>query len=428
MATISVIGLGYMGLPMAALLAKVGHTVVGVDINPDTVDSVNAGQCPFSEPGMAELVQTAHTSGRLRAVLQPEPSDIFMLSLPTPVDHTTHEADMGAVLAGARSIAAVLKAGDLVVLESTSPVGTTEDLVKPLIEQVRPDLVNLVDFVFCPERAIPGNTLHEMIQNDRLVGGLTPTATQRGVDLYQSFCQGQVLPTTAGVAEMVKLVENASRDAQIAFANELSRACASMGLDVWEVIRLANHHPRVNILQPGAGVGGHCIAVDPWFIIHSAPNDTPLMKVVRQVNDGKPHWVVQQVRECVERLHAKHQRPITLACLGLAYKSNVDDLRESPSLTVVDALLASQPGQGAPMEVLVVEPHLRAGEGVGYPLVELTGAVEKSDILVLLTAHKVFADLPDGALEGKLVVDPTGLWRSRPEAHHVLVPGLVSQY
>jgi UDP-N-acetyl-D-mannosaminuronic acid dehydrogenase len=427
MATISVIGLGYMGLPMAALLAKAGHTVVGVDINPATVASVNAGQCPFSEPGMAELVQTAHASGRLRAVLKPEPAEVFLLSLPTPVDHTTHEADMGAVLAGARSIAAVLKACDLVVLESTSPVGTTENLVKPLIEEVRPDLVGKVDYVFCPERAIPGNTLHEMVHNDRLVGGLTPAATQRGVELYQSICQGQVLPTTAGVAEMVKLVENASRDAQIAFANELSLACAQMGLDVWEVIRLANHHPRVNIFQPGAGVGGHCIAVDPWFIIHSAPDTTPLMRAARQVNDGKPHWVVQHARECVERLYAKHQRPITVACLGLAYKPNVDDLRESPSLTVVDALLASHATR-APINVLVVEPHLRAGEGQGYPFVKLAEAIEKADVVMILTAHTVFANVPAGALQGKLVVDPTGLWRNRPEPCVGLVPGLVSQY
>jgi UDP-N-acetyl-D-mannosaminuronic acid dehydrogenase len=428
MAQVSVIGLGYMGLPMAALLAKARYTVVGVDINPATVASVNAGHCPFSEPGMAELVQTAHTSGRLRAVLQPEPAEIFMLSLPTPVDRTTHESDMGAVQAGARSIAAVLKVGDLVVLESTSPVGSTEKLVKPLIEEMRPDLLDKIDYVFCPERAIPGNTLHEMVHNDRLVGGLTKQATERGVALYQSFCQGQVLPTTAGVAEMVKLVENASRDAQIAFANELSLACAHLGLDVWEVIRLANHHPRVNILQPGAGVGGHCIAVDPWFIIHSAPHLTPLMRTVRQVNDGKPEWVVQVVRECVEQLHAQHQRPITVACLGLAYKPNVDDLRESPSLTVVDALMEAKPGQGAPMQVLVVEPHLRAGEGQEYPLTELNQAIEKSDVLVLLTAHTVFADVSAGALRGKLVVDPTGLWRSRSEPHVVLVPGLVSQY
>ncbi|RZK99167.1 MAG: nucleotide sugar dehydrogenase, partial [Rubrivivax sp.] len=261
MSRVCVVGLGYMGLPMAAILAKHGHDVVGVDINPEVVARVNEGVCPFVEPGMPELVSEAHASGRLKAVGVPEAAEIFVLSLPTPVDHSSHEADMRFVEAGAQSIAAVLQGGELVVLESTSPIGATRRNVVEVIEGLRPELVGKVDYVFCPERAIPGNTLKEMIGNDRLVGGLTPQAGERAKALYASFCTGALLDATTEEAEMVKLVENASRDAQIAFANELSLVCDRLGLDVWKVIQLANHHPRVNILTPGPGVGGHCIAV-----------------------------------------------------------------------------------------------------------------------------------------------------------------------
>lgn len=399
MALVSVIGLGYMGLPMAAILAKAGHTVRGVDISQRVVDSVNAGKCPFSEPGMAELVAEAHASGRLSAVTAPEPAEIFILSLPTPVDHETHAPDMSYVASGVTAITPVLKAGDLIVLESTSLVGSTQTYVRDAIETARPELKGKVDYVFCPERAIPGNTLKEMVGNDRLVGGLTPKATQRGIELYKSFCTGALLEASAQEAEMVKLVENASRDAQLAFVNELSMVCHAMGLDVWRVIELASRHPRVKLLKPGTGVGGHCIAVDPWYIVAAAPEFTTLMKTVREVNDSKPFWCVERIKEAA----AKTGKPIvTVACLGLAYKPDVDDLRESPSITVVNALKGL-----ANIKLVVVEPHLDIWE---MPLTKLDKALAEADVVVSLTAHSVFKDITPDQLAGKQVVDISGIW------------------
>lgn len=394
---VCVTGLGYMGLPMAALLAKAGHEVLGVDINPAVVMRVNEGRCPFAEKGMPELVAEAHASGRLRAAEVPEEAEIFLLSLPTPVDHVSHKADMAMVEAGVESIAPVLQGGELVILESTSPVGATATHCRNVVERLRPELANKVDYVFCPERAIPGDTLREMVGNDRLVGGLTPEATARGVNFYKTFCKGELLPTSSGVAEMVKLVENASRDVQIAFANELSLVCHELGLDVREVIRLANHHPRVNILQPGAGVGGHCIAVDPWFIVDSAPEVTPLMRTARAVNDGKPLWVARQVMAL---------KPKVVACLGLAYKPDVDDLRESPSITVVNELVKNG------VAVRVVEPHLGAWT---MPLVALEDAVREADVVVTLTGHSAFKALEEGALAGKTLVDAAGIYAGRDD-------------
>lgn len=395
MSRVCVIGLGYMGLPMAAILAKAGHDVVGVDINPRVIARVNAGECPFAETGMPELITEAHKSGRLRAVDKPESAEIFILSLPTPVDHVTHAADMSYVEAGAKSIAAVLQGGELVVLESTSPIGATKANVRDVIEGLRPELASKVEYVFCPERAIPGNTLKEMVQNDRLVGGLTPEATARGVALYKTFCTGALLEASAEEAEMVKLVENASRDAQIAFANELSLVCDKLGLDVWKVIGLANHHPRVNILTPGTGVGGHCIAVDPWFIINAAPEVTPVMRAVRGVNDNKPLWVAEQVRKVAGK-------GAVVACLGLAYKPDVDDLRESPSISVVQELVKLG------FDVRVVEPHLDTWE---MPLYTLNEAVAAADVVVTLTGHSAFKGLDKAKLAGKQLVDAVGMYR-----------------
>lgn len=406
---VSVIGLGYMGLPMAAILARAGHEVVGVDINPKAVAAVNRGECHFTEPGMAELVQEAYESGRLRAVAKPEVAEVFILSLPTPVDHATHEADMSFVEAGARSIAKVLTGGELVVLESTSPVGATRKNVKAVIEKERPDLKDAVGYVFCPERAIPGNTVKEMAGNDRMVGGLTEASTRRGVELYRTFCKGNVIETTAEEAEMVKMVENASRDVQIAFANELSMACDKLGLDVWRVRELANHHPRVDILLPGTGVGGHCLAVDPWFIIKAAPDVTPLMRAARQVNDHKPGWVVEKVKQAAKKTG---KDSVTVACLGLAYKPDVDDLRESPSIAVVEELAKLKN-----LTLKIVEPNLERWEKTLHPLEE---ALKKADVVVSLTAHKPFKSLPDGALEGKWVVDACGIWRNREDIGHLV--------
>jgi UDP-N-acetyl-D-mannosaminuronic acid dehydrogenase len=415
---IAVVGLGYMGLPMAAVLARAGHSVVGIDIRPAAVAAVNAGKADFSEPGLNELVAEAHAGGNLKAVLggadlpknlEPGWAEAFVLSLPTPVDHLTHQADMGAVRAGVQSLMPLLQGGELMVLESTSPLGATEADVQALVQAARPELTGKVDYVFCPERAIPGNTLHEMVHNDRLVGGLTAQATARGVTLYQTFCKGEVIGCTAGEAELVKLVENASRDVQIAFANELSLVCQKLGLNVRKIITLANRHPRVNILQPAAGVGGHCIAVDPWFIVQAAPELTPLLQTARAVNDGKPNWVAQQVQKaCAATGKAK---PV-VACLGLAYKPDVDDLRESPSLAVVEALRA------AGVELRVVEPHLHSWN---LPLTPLEQAIAEADVVVTLTAHKAFQELPAGALAGKPVVDAVGIYAIRPDALRVVM-------
>jgi UDP-N-acetyl-D-mannosaminuronic acid dehydrogenase len=386
-----------MGLPMAATLTMAGHTVTGVDINPRVVARVNGGDCPFEEPGMADLVKEAHATGRLKAVGRPVAAEVFFLSLPTPVHHITHDADMNYVEAGAHSISEVLKPGDLVILESTSPVGATRKHCKNIVEELRPELADKVDYVFCPERAIPGNTLHEMVHNDRLIGGLTPKATQHAKEILATFCKGQLLETTAEEAEMTKLVENASRDAQIAFANELSMVCNKLGLNVWRIRELANHHPRVNIYLPSSGVGGHCIAVDPWFIIHSAPDVTPLMRAARQVNDMKPHWVAQKIKDLT---------PFgTVACLGLAYKPDVDDLRESPAITVVRELMH------AGYTVKIVEPHIEKWE---FPLTPLEDAIKQANIVVTLTGHSAFKDIPDAWLEGKHVIDACGIYHGRP--------------
>lgn len=393
---LTIMGLGYIGLPMAVVSAETGLRVLGVDIRPDIVATVNAGRVHIEEPGLPEKLAPVVASGQLRAAVKPEPSHIFMIAVPTPVDHHTHRPDMAMVESAALAVAEVIEAGDLVILQSTSPVGATEHNVKAVIEKRRPDLSGKLEYVYCPERAIPGKTMHEMIHNDRAVGGLSPSATKRGVAFYKRMVKGELLETDAATAEMVKLVENASRDVQIAFANELSLACDAMGLNVWEVIKLANHHPRVNILQPGPGVGGHCIAVDPWFIIDAAPEQTPLMRTARNVNDGKPDWVVAQVKKAAEGL----ANP-TICLLGLAYKENVDDFRESPSVTVADKLIAAQLGK-----VMVVEPFMASSSK--YHLVPLEEGLGQADIVVHLTAHDVFKKIPSASLRAKKVIDTRG--------------------
>lgn len=408
---IAVVGLGYMGLPMAALLARAGHEVVGIDLRPAAIDAVNAGHADFPEPGLNDWVREAHASGRLKAIMGGEAlpqnlakgwAEAWLISLPTPVDHTTHTADMGAVRAGVHSIIPLLAGHELVILESTSPLGATKAEVYDIIAAQDSALADKLDIVFCPERAIPGNTLHEMEHNDRLVGGLTPKATARGVALYQTFCKGTVVGCTAAEAEMVKLVENASRDVQLAFANELSLVCQAVGLNVRNIIALANRHPRVNILQPGAGVGGHCIAVDPWFIVQAAPECTPLMQTARAVNDGKPAWVVAQVQAaCASKPQA------TVACLGLAYKADVDDLRESPAIEVVQRL------KHAGYSLKIVEPHLTTW---AEPLADLNEAIAMADVVVTLTGHSVFKQLPEGALHGKTLIDAAGIYPNRTDA------------
>lgn len=387
-----------MGLPMAALVAKAGYTVKGVDVQQRVVDAINNGQTHFEEPGLAPLVEEQAKLGNLTAYQAPQQAEIFVIAVPTPFNEEDKTPDMTYVRQAAESLASVLKEGDLVILESTSPIGSTEADVRDVIEAKAPELKGKVLYAFCPERAIPGDTMRELIENDRCVGGVTEEATQKALEFYKTFIKGELIPTTARVAEMVKLVENSSRDAQIAFANELSLVCDKLDMNVWEVIQLANRHPRVNILRPGTGVGGHCLAVDPWFIVNSAPDVTPLIRTVRQVNDHKPQWVVDKIKA------ALYDNPnATVVLMGLAFKPDVEDLRNSPSMLVAKWLKEQAPNAN----ILACEPH-NIEDDAGFALVPQEQAVEQGDVLVFLTSHTVFKQIPQEQLATKTVIDPSG--------------------
>ncbi|MCL2092231.1 MAG: UDP-N-acetyl-D-mannosamine dehydrogenase [Micrococcales bacterium] len=410
--TVVVVGLGYIGLPTAAVLASRGADVVGVDVNLDTVAAVNAGRVPFVEPDLERTVSAAVASGSLRARTAPPPADVYIIAVPTPFT-AGHRPDLSYVEAACDAIAGPLTGGELVVLESTSPPGTTQ-LVADRIMIARPDLSvdgsdgrPRVHFAHAPERVLPGRIMHELVANDRIVGGLTPVAAERARDLYASFCAGTILTTDALTAEMSKLVENSYRDVNIAFANELSLICDQMGIDVWELIDLANHHPRVDILRPGPGVGGHCVAVDPWFVVAADPVNTRLVRTAREVNDAKPHHVVQQVVAA-----ARRWRSPRITCLGLTFKAGVDDMRQSPAVQVVREVVAQVPEA----VVEVVEPHITRlpAELVGkVSLGNLWSSVEWADVVVLLVDHAEFGPVGKRlrATPGKIVIDTRGAWR-----------------
>jgi UDP-N-acetyl-D-mannosaminuronic acid dehydrogenase len=410
---VSVIGLGYVGLPTAAVIANRGVQVIGVDANPTTVERINRGETHIVEPDLDILVRSATATGNLRAVGTPEPADAFIVAVPTPFG-PNHEPDLSYIERAVKSLAPVLAKGNLVILESTSPVGTTERLAGWLAA-ARPDLgfpghgerID-VHVAYSPERVLPGRVLIELVDNDRVIGGLTDICGQHAKALYSLFVQGTCFLTTARTAELVKLAENAYRDLNIAFANELSLVCEKVDVDVWEAIELANRHPRVKILRPGPGVGGHCIAVDPWFIVDSARDETPLIQAARHVNDGKPPHVARLISQAAAGL-AK-AKP-TLACLGLAYKADIDDLRESPSIDIIEHLDRSRFGA-----VLVVEPHIDAlpptlAARPGLRLATLEEALDQADIVALLTNHSVFKDIDRAKLASKAVIDTCGLWR-----------------
>lgn len=410
-ATLSVIGLGYIGLPTAAMFASTGLSTIGVDVSQRAVDAVNAGEAHIEEENLNELVAHCVQAGHLRAVLKPEAADAFIVAVPTPVGHDSeHTPDLSYVEGAGRSIAPVLKAGDLIILESTSPVGTTERLSR-LLAAERPDLRFPQDagddadvcLAYCPERIIPGQMLKELIENDRIIGGMTPRCAERAASLYQRFVRGVCHLTTDRTAEMVKLTENSFRDVNIAFANELSMICADQGVDVWKVIEFANRHPRVSILNPGAGVGGHCIAVDPWFIVASAPERSKMIRTAREVNDAKPHFVIETVELALaDRPDAK------VACLGLSYKPDVDDFRESPSLEIATALTAKYPGRvvcSDPFSSALPDHELVARQ---LNFVATGEALEQADVIVVLVAHSAFRSFPQPV--GKAVIDPVGFW------------------
>jgi UDP-N-acetyl-D-mannosaminuronic acid dehydrogenase len=408
--TVSIVGLGYVGLPTAATFAARGLDVIGVDINRDAVNRINSGRSHIVEPDLDMLLSAAVKSGKLRAVTSPEPADAFIIAVPTPITED-HKADISAVEAALKSVAPVLKRGDLIVIESTSPVGTTEHAAD-LLRKLRPEFSfpdsnpeqSDILLAYCPERILPGQTLRELIDNARIVGGLDRRSAMRAKELYSCFTMGPMKTTTARVAELSKLVENAYRDVNVAFANELSLVCDALGTDVWSVIRMANLHPRVNILSPGPGVGGHCIPVDPWFIHQALPERTPLIKAAREVNDGKPQFVAERIVKLAKRF----RQPV-IGLLGLSYKPNVDDLRESPALEIACKVASRRLGT-----VLVVEPHLRELPPplANYPSVQLTDlatAVKRADVLGILVGHNKFRSLDRGAVASKVVVDTVGL-------------------
>jgi UDP-N-acetyl-D-mannosaminuronic acid dehydrogenase len=399
MSNVCIMGLGYIGLPTGAVLAAAGHTVLGVDVKPDVVDTINAGRIHIVEVGLEDAVKKAVSSGKLKAFTKPQPADVFMIAVPTPFQDN-HQPDMTYVRKAADAVAEVLQPGNLVILESTSPVGATRVDVADIILARRPDLKGNIEFAYCPERVLPGRILHELVENDRVVGGVTPTATAKAAAFYRTFVKGQVLETTSDTAEMTKLTENAFRDVNIAFANELSLVCDKMGISVWELIRLANHHPRVKILQPGPGVGGHCIAVDPWFIVAAAPKEARLIRTAREVNDGKPTWVVGKVMEAI----GKEKAPV-VALLGLAYKPDVDDLRESPSVHVAEELK-----RATNAKIIVCEPFVDTFPG--FELVSLEKALDQSNVVVMLTDHSDFKRIPAERLKGKHVIDTRGVWKA----------------
>lgn len=415
--TISVIGLGYVGLPTAATFASRGLQVIGVDIRQDAVDRIRSGQAHFIEPDLDIVLRAVVTSGNLRATTVPEPADAFLIAVPTPI-REDRSADLSAVKAALASIAPVLKRGDLVIIESTCPVGTTKGAAEQL-RALRPDLTFPDDtpessdilLAYSPERILPGQTLRELIENPRTYGGLDHRSAVAARELYAVFATGPNRLTTAPAAELSKLVENAYRDVNVAFANELSLVCDALGLDVWSVIKLANLHPRVNILAPGAGVGGHCIPVDPWFIHEALPNHTPLIRTAREVNDNKPHFIAERVATIASRFRAP-----TIAVLGLAYKPNVDDLRESPALLIARQLADRQLGR-----LMIVEPHV-SGLPAGLSgrddvvLASLDEAVAQADVVAVLVAHDRFRGLDRGAVASKIVVDAAGLFSRAAEA------------
>ena len=415
--TISVVGLGYIGLPTAAVFASRKKQVIGVDVNQNAVDIINRGQIHIVEPDLDMVVHAAVTEGYLRATTRPEPADAFLIAVPTPFKGD-HEPDLSYIESASKSIAPVLKKGDLVILESTSPVGATEQMAAWLAA-ARPDLSfpqthgesSDIRIAHCPERVLPGHVLRELVQNDRVIGGMTPKCSELAINLYKIFVQGECIVTNARTAEMCKLTENSFRDVNIAFANELSMICDKLDVNVWELIRLANRHPRVNILQPGPGVGGHCIAVDPWFIVSKTPEQAHLIRTAREVNDSKPQWVIDKVKlavaEFLQTNPDKTAREVTIACFGLAFKADIDDLRESPAIEIIKRIIAAHPGP-----VLAVEPNiieLPSSLSEKTSLTSIQSSINEADVLVLLVDHKEFKDM--SKTSDKIHVDTRGLWQ-----------------
>lgn len=420
--TISIIGLGYIGLPTAAVFASRKIKVIGVDISQHAVNTINQGKIHIVEPDLDMLVHAAVTEGYLSATTKPEPADAFLIAVPTPFKqgpNDDHEPDLSYIESASKSIGSVLKKGDLVILESTSPVGATEQMSEWLAK-ARPDLTfpqthgenSDIRVAHCPERVLPGRVLIELVQNDRIIGGMTSKCSEAAASLYKTFVQGECIITNARTAEMCKLTENSFRDVNIAFANELSIICDKLDVNVWELIRLANRHPRVNILQPGPGVGGHCIAVDPWFIVSATPNEARLIRTAREVNDYKPQWVIEKVKIAIAEHLTSHPektiKDVNIACLGLAFKADIDDLRESPSAKIALQITDIHPGT-----VTAVEPNIIALPecwDTRLSLTDINQAFNQADIIVILVDHKQFKQIPAEHLKNKICIDSKGIY------------------
>lgn len=394
---ISVSGLGYIGLPTATMFAHYGAHVIGLDVNQHAINTINQGKIHIVEPGLEEIVKAVVESGHLKASLVAEPADAFLIAVPTPFKGEDYTPDLSYIEAAVKTIAPVLEKGNVVILESTSPVGATEQMVEWLAE-LRPDLkfprtatdvVSDIYVAYCPERVLPGQVIRELVENDRTIGGITPDSAKKAAEVYAIFVKGELVETNARTAEMTKLTENAFRDVNIAFANELSLISDRLGINVWELIELANRHPRVNILQPGAGVGGHCIAVDPWFIVNKTPDLAQMVGTARRVNDNKPKWVVEKIEQEIEKLGDLGRKP-KVALLGLAFKPNIDDLRESPAVEI-----AVEMGKNQNIELVLVEPNIHtlpAKIKVGK-LTNQKIALQQADVKVCLVKHREFKDL-----------------------------------
>lgn len=408
---ISVSGLGYIGLPTATMFAHYGAHVIGLDVNQHAIDTINQGKIHIVEPGLEDIVKDVVAQGRLKASLTPEPADAFLIAVPTPFKGDDHTPDLSYIESAVKTIAPALTRGNVVILESTSPVGATEQMVEWL-SAARPDLKfpsseQDTEFdiyvAYCPERVLPGQVIRELVENDRTIGGLTPECAKKAAEVYKIFVKGDLVETNARTAEMTKLTENAFRDVNIAFANELSLICDRLNINVWELIALANRHPRVNILNPGAGVGGHCIAVDPWFIVNKTPDLARMVNTAREVNDNKPKWVVSKIEEAVAKLGDLGRKP-KVALLGLAFKPDIDDLRESPAIEIAQLV-----GENDQVELLLVESNvhelpkkIQKGE-----LVQLEEALKSADVVAILVGHKQFKEQDFGSLNN--VIDAVGI-------------------
>lgn len=398
-------GLGYIGLPTAIIAAQHGIDVVGVDINPKVVDTVNQGRIHIVEPGLQELCRQVVSQGKLKASLHPETSDVYLIVVPTPfIKDGNHQPDISYVEAATRTVLPYLKEGDLFIIESTSPVGTTEKMAQ-LIYTERPELKDNIHIAYCPERVLPGNVIYELVHNDRVIGGIDAESTEKAIAFYRQFVKGELHKTNARTAEMCKLTENSSRDVQIAFANELSIICDKADIDVWELIDLANKHPRVNILQPGSGVGGHCIAVDPYFITADFPMESQIIGKAREINNYKAFWCAEKTQNAIKAFEVKEKREPVVALMGLAFKPNIDDLRESPAKYIAAKVMQAYNNA----DFLIVEPNL--SDHKVFKLTDYKEAYEKADIVAFLVAHKEFNELP--WRDDKVILDFCGVFKKK---------------